>query len=125
MDKQQWIADKIKKLVAEGKPQAQAVAEAESMWEADHKKDMESADSGMGAAKLWQDEVHYVPLSSETGAACANCRWFMLDDGVPLCHLVASYPLDILPTGYCDRHEAIPMPVLTSKRSDSGGDRRR
>ncbi len=37
MEKDQWIADKIKKLLAEGKEQAQAAAIAESMWSAREK----------------------------------------------------------------------------------------
>lgn len=62
-----------------------------------------------------QEETGYVTLSSTDGQACANCRWFKSQEWYPdgsrggaACHLVMSYPLDILPTGWCNRWEAIP-----------------
>lgn len=54
-----------------------------------------------------QAEAGYVTLSTEPGKACASCRWFAKDQG-GYCHLIELYPQDILPTGYCERHEAIP-----------------
>ena len=61
---------------------------------------------------LTQDETAYVSLSTTRGAACANCRWFRPGayEGHDACHLVDCYPLPILPTGWCNRHENIPTP---------------
>lgn len=62
-----------------------------------------------------QAEVNYLPLSATPGQACANCRWFKAveweEDGPEVkseCHLIASYPEAIVPTGRCDRWEAVP-----------------
>lgn len=55
-----------------------------------------------------QTEVGYETLSTHPGEACANCRWFNSMDGMPGCHLIENYPLDILPTGYCNRWESPP-----------------
>jgi hypothetical protein len=63
-----------------------------------------------------QVEAAYTPLSLEAGRACANCRWFSAQHyeyGEPAgskCHLIQSWPDDILPTGYCERHEMKPPP---------------
>lgn len=54
-----------------------------------------------------QAETSYVTVSTKRGTACANCRWFSKDDG-GYCHLIENYPAEILPTGYCERHEALP-----------------
>lgn len=64
---------------------------------------------------LDQKEVNYVPLFTTPGAACANCRWFKANswsNDSPSCHLVTNYPEPILATGYCDRHEGPPAPVM-------------
>lgn len=66
---------------------------------------------------LQQSEVNYIPLSTSKGKACASCRWFIASgspaddgDGDNDCHLVCDWPQPILPTGYCDRFEAMPAP---------------
>lgn len=69
--------------------------------------------------QLRQSEVDYVTVSPETGSRqCANCRFFcpagsyspVSNDYIPTsaCALVEGYPLAILPTGFCNRHEALP-----------------
>lgn len=62
-----------------------------------------------------QAEVNYLTLSATPGQACANCRWFKAveweEDGPEVkseCHLIAGYPEAIVPTGRCDRWEAVP-----------------
>jgi len=57
-----------------------------------------------------QDEVSYTEVSPQTGVnQCANCRWFTAQgDGGPYCHIIDLYPLEIMATGYCDRHEVVP-----------------
>mgnify|MGYP000899159914 CR=1 FL=1 len=67
-----------------------------------------------------QDEVNYVALSATPEQACANCRWFKAveweEDGPeyhPACHLIDSYPETILPTGHCQRWEAVPDITIT------------
>lgn len=64
-----------------------------------------------------QEEVNYVTLSPKSNKACANCRFFIASgtygddgDGDNDCHIVCEYPDAILPTGYCDRWEAMPTP---------------
>lgn len=66
---------------------------------------------------LRQSEVDYVPVSPETGTRqCANCRffcpagtWINGDQvSIPTCALVENYPLAILATGFCNRHEMLP-----------------
>lgn len=61
---------------------------------------------------LTQAETNYTTLSPSGTEACANCRWFRSAayEGQDACHLVDCYPLPILPTGLCDRHEEIPVP---------------
>ena len=59
-----------------------------------------------------QTEAVYVALSTQAGAACANCRWFIgshSDYGG--CHIIDNYPLDILATGHCNRYDG---PVMLS-----------
>lgn len=57
-----------------------------------------------------QEEVSYTEVSPQTGVnQCANCRWFTAQgDGGPYCHIIELYPLEIMATGYCDRHEVVP-----------------
>jgi hypothetical protein len=66
-----------------------------------------------------QSEVDYVTVSPETGSRqCANCRFFcpagsyspVSSDVIPVaaCMIVEQYPLSILPTGFCNRHEILP-----------------
>lgn len=56
-----------------------------------------------------QAEVAYVPLSTTGGKACSTCRWFsMQGEYGPYCHLVENWPQDIVPNGYCNRHEGQP-----------------
>lgn len=50
---------------------------------------------------LDQKEVAYTPVSIMPGAACSSCIWYRGN----FCHIVASYPEDIVPNGYCNRHE--------------------
>lgn len=76
-------------------------------------KSVEKAYTGL----LPQDEVNYITVSSSKGKMCANCRWFIASgtfgddgDGDNDCHLICEYPQPILPTGLCDRWEAIPAP---------------
>lgn len=64
-----------------------------------------------------QDMVNYNTASPNMpGELCANCLFFKAsdyDDGELIgarCHLVESWPLDILATGYCDRYEMLPEP---------------
>lgn len=66
---------------------------------------------------LRQSEADYVTVSPETGTRqCANCRFFCpagtwIDGNqvsIPTCALVENYPLAILATGFCNRHETIP-----------------
>jgi hypothetical protein len=57
--------------------------------------------------ELSQAETNYVPLSAVQGKACASCRWFMAYGD---CYIVEDEPEPILATGYCDRHEATPVP---------------
>lgn len=105
MDKEKWIADKIKKLLDEGKTQAQAEATAESMW-------TDRNDSKSKEMLLDQKAVNYTTVSGQVGKACAGCRWFETYGSEysrqDECHLVRSYPLAIEPTGLCDRYEATP-----------------
>lgn len=56
-----------------------------------------------------QEQAEYVPLSMKRGAACANCRWFVHGE-YDHCHIVDSYPADILATGWCNQHTPIPVP---------------
>lgn len=67
-----------------------------------------------------QDEVAYTTLSPTPGKACANCRWFKAveyeEEGPELvseCHLIANWPVAILPTGLCNRWEAVPDATIT------------
>jgi len=56
-----------------------------------------------------QQEVNYEPYMvrrNPVGQACANCRWFIPRDNV--CYIVRAEPLAILPTGWCERWEALP-----------------
>lgn len=66
---------------------------------------------------LRQSEVDYTTVSPETGSRqCANCRWFCASgwdnaSNSPTgahCQIVEGYPLAILPTGLCNRHEVLP-----------------
>lgn len=56
-----------------------------------------------------QAEVHYAPVSTAEGKACANCRWFFgHSEYGAICHIIDLYPDEILPTGLCDRWEERP-----------------
>lgn len=61
-----------------------------------------------------QQETNYTPDYRGDAGRCAGCRWFSAHnysdagDGGAYCHLIENYPLDVLPTGRCDRWEAIP-----------------
>lgn len=65
-----------------------------------------NADKSAGPMRFTQAEAEYIPLSATAGAACANCRFF--DSGLNACLIVENYPLDILPTGWCKQHVALP-----------------
>lgn len=66
-----------------------------------------------------QSEVDYITVSPETGVRqCANCRFFCpshmeYNESSYLagasCAIVEPYPLAILPTGMCNKHELMPM----------------
>lgn len=60
-----------------------------------------------------QAEVNYVPLSAVDGKACANCRWFTKDES-GYCHVVENYPQEIVPTGWCQRHEEASIEAVES-----------
>jgi hypothetical protein len=108
-----------KKIAEAGIPAAAKSADEEKPTEetqTDKKPAMESEDDTKAEEKMvmrpTQAEVNYVTLSTKKGAACANCRWFsanghMGNEGA-YCHLIDNWPEDILPTGYCERHEIKP-----------------
>jgi hypothetical protein len=109
-----------KKIAEAGIPAAAKPAEEDKPTEetqTDEKPAMESEDDDATTEQKMvmrptQAEVSYVTLSTKKGAACANCRWFsanghMGNEGA-YCHLIDNWPDDILPTGYCERHEAKP-----------------
>jgi len=50
-----------------------------------------------------QQEVGYTPLSATIGQGCANCRWH--ERGA--CAIIENYPVDIEPTGWCNRWESL------------------
>jgi len=69
------------------------------------------------ALLLRQEDVNYTTVSPATGRLqCANCRFYSYlkydPDGSTFlpssCQIVEPYPLDIMPTGWCDRHEVMP-----------------
>lgn len=68
-----------------------------------------NADKSAGPLRFTQVEAGYVPLSATAGAACANCRFF--DSGMSACLVVETFPLDILPTGWCKQHTPLPEQV--------------
>lgn len=51
-------------------------------------------------AILDQKETNYTPVSTTPGKACSSCMWWRGDS----CHIVAGYPEQITPNGYCDEH---------------------
>lgn len=66
-----------------------------------------------------QSEVDYTTVSPETGVRqCGNCRFYKSSniewiDGQnipvnPSCAIVECYPLAILPTGMCNKHDMLP-----------------
>lgn len=70
---------------------------------------------------LSEQEVNYVTLSPKSNKACANCRFFCalgsdegdgdLDNDCLIVEDDAPGAQPILPTGYCDRWEALPTPA--------------
>lgn len=59
--------------------------------------------------RFTQEQTAYTPLSPTSGAACANCRWFINQSDMGQgCHIIENYPADVLPTGYCNRHDLLP-----------------
>jgi hypothetical protein len=63
------------------------------------------------ALRFLQADVHYQPLSDQDAAACATCRWFNAHGEYgTYCHIIDNWPLDVLATGICDKHE--PLPAL-------------
>ena len=110
------VSRKLDKLMNDEKmPHKQALAVAISMCEEEH-KEVESPDaaeptpdaaSEKHVVRLSQIEAQYTPLSPFDDKACANCRFFDAANG-GLCLIVHNYPDDILPTGYCVRHELAP-----------------
>ena len=66
----------------------------------------ENADNSKMITLYEQDEVNYTAVSTTSGEACANCRWY----GGYFCHLVNDDgPEPIMPTGWCDKHEPFPQ----------------
>lgn len=62
-----------------------------------------------GVMRPTQEEVNYISHTEEHGQECEMCRWFLrVNQGGPYCHLIENAPMDILPTGHCDRFEVIP-----------------
>lgn len=59
----------------------------------------ETATKFMGI--LDQKEVQYTPVSITPGKACSSCIWYRGN----FCHIVANSPEEIVPNGYCNRHE--------------------
>lgn len=60
-----------------------------------------------------QEEAAYTPVSMTAGEACAGCRWFVGEQaGGPSCHIVETYPLDIEPTGYCNKYAGVENAML-------------
>lgn len=59
---------------------------------------------------LFQDEVNYTP-DAIGDKHCSSCRWFIPtgEFGGSSCTIVATYPAPIVPNGYCERHEALPV----------------
>lgn len=55
---------------------------------------------------LDQTETQYTPVSIVPGKACSSCLWYRNN----YCHIVANYPEDIVPNGYCNRHEVFTPP---------------
>lgn len=72
----------------------------------EQKTDQDKAYVGL----ISQQEAQYVPLSAVSGQACANCRWFK--EWGNYCHLVEDYPQPILATGWSNRWEALPQPIV-------------
>lgn len=83
-----------------------AVAHMQAMYAAESKK----------AQRYTQAECNYIPLSEVANKACANCRFFS-GDGGGYCLICENYPLDILPTGYCNEYTALPSAVPASEQA--------
>lgn len=75
-----------------------------------------------------QQETNYTPLSGNSDQLCSGCRWFVgANDGGPYCHIIESWPQDVVATGHCDRWEAPPelpssmdnpLPVVIVEEAD-------
>lgn len=84
---------------------------------------VEDATKRRSAILYRQEEVAYTTVSPQTGVQqCANCRFFCSsgmygydleshEQSPPYCAIVEPWPLSILPTGYCQKWEAIPPEV--------------
>lgn len=93
------VSRNIAELVRSGHSQQQAIAIA--MQQAGRKPKKKRKE----LTPLAQEDVDYTVLSSSADTVCANCRWFM----GTMCHLVESEPLPIVATGWCERHESVPI----------------
>lgn len=61
-------------------------------------------------AILDQVETAYTPVSTTPGEMCAGCMWYRGN----YCHIVANWPENIEPTGWCNEYRvATPPPVNT------------
>src|SRR5690349_13068197 len=70
--------------------------------------------------RLTQAEVNYVPLSQTPDKACASCRWFNANGEYgAYCHLIDNWPVDVMATGLCDRHELLPQLETPTPASES------
>jgi len=102
-------------------------AEAKTQMAAIHgNEDKAAEDRAKRVARPSQAEVGYMPLSAIDGKACANCRWFAQNSEYgPACHLIDNYPQDVMPTGYCARHEMPPgddAPMYAAAEASATGD---
>lgn len=71
------------------------------------------SDNNKMVVRFTQEEAAYTPVSTTAGEACAGCRWFTGEAaGGPACAIVEMYPLDIEPTGYCNKYAGVENAML-------------
>lgn len=59
-------------------------------------------------AILDQQETQYTPVSTTPGQMCAGCMWYRGN----YCHIVANWPENIEPTGWCKEYRVATPPPL-------------